>query len=80
MPARVRFEPDVTGTLEEAREQRNFFVHRFFWERAEAFADESRHPELLDELKQLTELFFSAHKFAEMLRDLYVKQLPTSES
>lgn len=72
---RVRFEPDVSGTFEAAIGARNFFVHRFFWDRAEAFADERRHAELLKELRDLTQLFFSAHKFSEMLRDLYIQQL-----
>lgn len=75
----VRFEPDVSGTFEEAREARNFLVHRFFWDRAEEFADDPRHAELLEELRELTQLFFSAHKFAEILRELYLKQMPLPE-
>lgn len=74
---RVQFEPDVSGTFEAAISARNSFVHRFFWDRAEAFADERRHQELLKELRDLTHLFFSAHKFSEMLRDMYVQQLGT---
>ena len=65
----------MSGTFEAAINARNFFVHRFFWDRAEAFADERHHQELLKELRDLTQLFFSAHKFSEMLRDLYVQQL-----
>jgi hypothetical protein len=72
---RVKFEPDVSGTFEAAINARNSFVHRFFWDQAEAFADEGRHPELLKELHDLAQLFFSAHKFSEMLRDLYIQQL-----
>lgn len=75
----VRFEPDVSGTFEEAREARNFLVHQFFGDRAEEFADDVRHAELLEELRELTKLFFSAHKFAEMLRELYLRQMPLLE-
>jgi len=78
--AHVRFEPDVTGTFQAAIEARNSFVHRFFWDRAEAFADAEQHPKLLGELRELTQLFFSAHKFAEMLRHLYFKQCGTNVS
>jgi hypothetical protein len=76
---RVRFEPDVSGTFYAAIDARNLFVHRFFWDRAEAFVDERQHPELLKELRDLTQLFFSAHKFSEMLRDLYARQIESGQ-
>ncbi len=78
--ALVRFEPDVTGTFDAAVDARNFLAHSFFWERTEAFVDETRHIELLTELREMTDLFFSAHKFAEMLRNLYQRQFGSPEA
>ncbi|HKP36788.1 MAG TPA: hypothetical protein VJT71_08010 [Pyrinomonadaceae bacterium] len=76
---RVRFEPDVSPTFEAAISARNSLVHRFFWDRAETFAKESDHSKMLDELRDLTQLFFSAYTFAEMLRNLYLQQLDEDE-
>lgn len=74
--ARVKFQPDVSGTFDEAIEVRNAFVHRFFWDHAEAFADDNRIDELIAQLKDNQRLFFSAHKFASMLSEMYRDQLP----
>jgi hypothetical protein len=76
---RVKFEPDVSGTFEEAISARNFLVHSFFWNRSEAFADVRHQSQLLEELRELTQLFFSAHKFAEIVRDMYIKQFDNAE-
>ena len=76
---RVKFEPDVTPTFEEALAARNSLVHRFFWDRSEIFAKDADHLKLFGELRELTQLFFTAYKFAEMLRDLYVQQLDEKE-
>ena len=77
--ARVRFEPDISGTFEAALDARNWFVHSFFWDRAEAFADDNQHEELLKELRELTQLLYSAHTFAVILRDLYAKQVEVAQ-
>jgi hypothetical protein len=76
---RVKFEPDITPTFEEAISARNSLVHRFFWDRSETFAEETDQSKLLKELRDLTLLFFSAYKFAEMLRNLYVQQLDETQ-
>jgi hypothetical protein len=76
---RVRFEPDVTPTFEAAISARNSLVHRFFWDRSEGFSKVTDRSKTLDELRDLTRLFFSAYKFAEMLRNLYVQQLDEDE-
>lgn len=76
---RVKFEPDVTPTFEEAISARNSLVHRFFWDRSDTFAEETDHSKLLAELRELTQLFFSAYKFAEMLRNLYLQQFDENE-
>jgi hypothetical protein len=75
---RARFEPDVTGTLFEAIERRNFLVHKYFWDRMEDFATEEGRYSMLEELRELTQLFYSAHKFASMITDLYSEQLGVS--
>ena len=54
-------------------------MHRFFWDRSETFAEETDQSKLLKELRDLTLLFFSAYKFAEMLRNLYVQQLDETQ-
>jgi hypothetical protein len=75
---RIKFEPDVTGTFFEAIERRNFLAHKYFWDRMEDFATEEGRNSMLEELRKLTVLFYSAHKFASMITDLYSEQLGVS--
>jgi hypothetical protein len=72
---RVRTEPDLRPIFYEALDKRNFFVHRFFWDRWElSFANEGRE-QLIVEVRDLGELFQSAYLFAKGITDLYAKQV-----
>lgn len=73
--SRVKFEPDIKPTLYEALEKRNFFVHEYFWERMEKHHSAEGQQEMIEELHDLTQLFYSARKFASLLTDLYAKQV-----
>jgi hypothetical protein len=76
---RVRFEPDVTSTFVEAIEQRNFLAHKYFWDRMEDFATKEGRDRMIEELRELTQLFYSAHRFSSMITRLYVEQLGVSD-
>jgi hypothetical protein len=73
--SRVKLEPDLQPTFEEALDRRNAFVHRFFWDRLETCSSVEGRAEARAELRELTELFYSANKFASIVAELYLKQL-----
>jgi hypothetical protein len=77
--SRVNFEPDVSPKFEEAISARNLLVHHFLSERTWPGIEQENTSKMIDELRELTQLFLSAYKFAEMLRSLYFQQLGESE-
>jgi len=72
---RVKFEPDLRPTFYEALEKRNYFVHQYFWNRMELFMNVNGRDQMITELKDITDLFYSAYTFAIIITDLYAKQV-----
>ena len=71
---RVGTKPDLTPVFYEALEKRNFFVHRFFWDRMELSFSYDGREKLVAEVEELRELFRSAYLFAKGITELYAKQ------
>jgi hypothetical protein len=72
--ARVRTEPDLTATFFEAVDRRNWLVHRLFWDLADDFKTSAGRSKILAELREITGLLHSAHVFAQLISELYLKQ------
>lgn len=71
---RVRTEPDLRPTFYEALEKRNFFVHKFFWDRFEELRTWEGRERLIVEVRGYAELFRGAYLFSRGITDLYMKQ------
>lgn len=71
---RVRTEPDLTATFFEAVDKRNWLVHRLFWDLADDFKTSAGRSKMLAELRDITSLLHSAHVFAQLISELYLKQ------
>lgn len=71
---RVKTEPDLSPTFYEAVEKRNFFVHKFFWDRFEDSFTEEGQQRLIVEVKGYSELFRSAYLWSKGITQLYAKQ------
>lgn len=71
---RVKTEPDLRPTFYEAVEKRNFFVHKFFWDRFEDSLTPEGRERLIVEVRGYAELFRSAYLFSRGITDLYREQ------
>lgn len=76
---RVGTKPDLTPVFYEALEKRNFFVHRFFWDRMGLSFTYDGREKLVAEVGELCELFRSAYLFAKGFTELYLKQTDLTE-
>jgi len=72
---RVGTEPDLKPISYEALDKRNFFVHRFFWDRMEVSFTKEGREKLIIEASKLAELFERACLIAKGITELYKAQL-----
>lgn len=72
---RAKTQPDLTATFLEAVDQRNYLVHRFLWDHSSNLTTANGRDRMLQELHDITQLLFSAHRFAQLRSGLYLKQL-----
>ena len=77
---RVKTEPDLSPTFFEAVEKRNFFIHKFFWDRFDDLHMEEGRQRLIVEVREYVELFRSAYLWSQGIAALYMKQTDVTEA